>query len=114
MIRHRCRLWIGAAPSEKFIVREDRPDDRPHARAYVKLLAERFPHVQSVALQLLERDPEFRELGEEYEACIESVARLERPGGDEALLREYRALCLRLEGELLRYISEYGGSGGRR
>ena len=32
----------------------------------VKLLAERFPHVQSVALQLLERDPEFRELGEGY------------------------------------------------
>ena len=101
-------------PSDKYLVRAGGPDDRPQARPYVKLLAERFPHVQSVALQLLERDPEFRELCEEYEACTESVARLERLEGDEALLREYRALCLRLEGELLRYISEYGASGGRR
>ena len=101
-------------PSDKYLVRAGGPDDRPQARAYVKLLAERFPHVQSVALQLLERDPEFRELGEEYEACTESVARLERLEGDEALLREYRALCLRLESELLRYISEYGAGGGRR
>ena len=49
-------------PSDKYLVRAGGPDDRPQARPYVKLLAERFPHVQSVALQLLERDPEFREL----------------------------------------------------
>ena len=99
---------------DKFPPRPGGISNKPHAGAYVKLLLERFPHVQSMTLQLLERDAEFCELGEEYEACTESVARLEHSECDEALLKEYRALRLRLEGELLRYLSEYGGGGARR
>jgi hypothetical protein len=76
----------------------------------VKLLLERFPHVQAVSLLLLARHETFRELCEEYEACSEAAERLEHSGGDDAIRKEYSALRLRLEGELLRYISEQSGA----
>ena len=80
-------------------------DDRARLRECLDLLRERFPHVNGVSLQLLERDETFRELGEEYVACTEVVERLTRSGSDEALRREYSALRLRVERELLGYIS---------
>jgi hypothetical protein len=83
-------------------------------RSYVKLLLQRFPHVQSASLQLLERHETFRELCEEYEVCSEATERLEREQRDPPLREEYGALRLRLEGELLRYIEEHGGSRGPR
>jgi hypothetical protein len=82
------------------------PDDRPEVSACVKRVLERFPHVQSASLRLLERNASFRELCEEYEAC--SVA-TERLAATEAIRKEYEALRLRLEGELLRYIADFGG-----
>ena len=75
----------------------------------MKLLSERFPHVQTEAQRLFERNEGFRDLCEEYEACTSAVARLEssRPETDPMRL-EYAALRLRLEGELLRYLQSHG------
>jgi hypothetical protein len=80
-------------------------DERARLRECLDLLRERFPHINGVSLQLLERDDTFRELCEEYVACTEVVERLTRSGSDEALRREYSALRLRVERELLGYIS---------
>ena len=79
---------------------------RATAEACMKLLHERFPHVQALALKRCEQQDSFRELCEEYSACTEVLARLERPDGEASLRSEYGALRLRLEGELLRYIAE--------
>lgn len=86
-------------------------DESLRLRRRLKLLRERFPHVQALSLQLLQQHETFRELCEEYEACTEAAERYSHPGADEALRREYNALRLRLEAELLRYISDHGGSG---
>ncbi|HEY7513611.1 MAG TPA: hypothetical protein VIC87_04005 [Vicinamibacteria bacterium] len=57
---------------------------------------------------LFDRDESFRELSEEYQVCCVAAARLESAeGANEALRKEYGALRLRLEGELLRYLSEH-------
>jgi hypothetical protein len=76
----------------------------------MQLLSERFPHVQAEAQQLFERNEEFRDLCEEYEACAEAFKRLEatRPADDPMRL-EYAALRLRLEAELLRYLHAHQG-----
>ena|SRR5437868_14853371 len=89
------------------------PDEQSRMRKRMKLLQERFPHVQTLSLRLLEQHETFRELCEEYEACTEAAARFEHPGANDALRKEYNALRLRLEGELLRYIAEHDSSGGR-
>lgn len=75
-------------------------------RTCVQLLLERFPHLQSVATRLLENNETFRDLCEEYEACAQAIERLAPPEADVAMFREFSALRLRLEGELLRYISD--------
>lgn len=80
---------------------------RGQEHACIRLLLERFPHLQAVSIHLLERHETFRELCEEYEACTEVVERLAQCEDDDAIAKEYSALCLRLEGELLRYISEH-------
>jgi hypothetical protein len=87
-------------------------DGRVRAEACMKLLLERFPHVQELALKRCEKQDTFRELCEEYWACSEVLARLERPGAEEGLRSEYGALRLRLEGELLRYIAEQSARAG--
>lgn len=81
--------------------------DRGYEHACIRLLLERFPHLQAVSVHLLERHETFRELCEEYEACTEVIERLTHCETDEAIAKEYAALRLRLEGELLRYISEH-------
>jgi hypothetical protein len=82
------------------------------AQASMKLLLERFPHVQALALKRCEREDSFRELCEEYQACSQVLARLEKPDAEASLRSEYRALRLRLEGELLRYIAEQSSRAG--
>jgi hypothetical protein len=78
----------------------------------MKLVLERFPNVQSQATHLFERDEGFRELCEEYEACTTAADRLEASAPrQEQLRREYAALRLRLEGELLRYLQEFENHG---
>lgn len=77
--------------------------------ACLKLVGEQFPHVKERAVLLFGRDEVFRELCEEYEACVGATRRLDasKPH-QEAMQREYVALRLRLEGELLRYLQESG------
>jgi hypothetical protein len=79
----------------------------------VNLLLQRFPHVQAISVQLLMQNPVFRELCEEYEVCNRAAENLARSGSNEAMLKEYRALQLRLEGELLGYMSQHGGDASR-
>jgi hypothetical protein len=86
--------------------------DMARTEAGMKLLLERFPHVQALALKRCEKQESFRELCEEYCATSEALARLEQPGAEAALRREYGALRLRLEAELLRYIAEQSSSAG--
>ena len=52
---------------------------------------------------LFERELLFRELCEDYETCANALA---RQPASEGLRREYSALQLRLETELLRYLHE--------
>ena len=53
----------------------------------------------------------FRELCDEYHVCSETAARMEGAAGAKRAIRdEYVALRLRLEGELLRYMSEHDES----
>ena len=85
---------------------------RVTAEASMKLLLERFPHVQALALKRAEKQDSFRELCEEYWACNQVLTRLERPDAEENLRAEYGALRLRLEGELLRYIAEQSSRAG--
>jgi hypothetical protein len=73
----------------------------------VRLLNERFPHVRDRATCLFEQDETFRELCDDYAACVGTVARLEACGHtSESMRNEYAALQLRLERELLRYLEE--------
>ena len=73
----------------------------------LKLVSERLPNVRAQAARLFDSDEVFRELCDEYQMCSETVMRIEAaPTTDGALQREYAALRLRLEGELLRYLSE--------
>src|SRR5262245_5509137 len=90
--------------------RSDR--SRRVAEACMRLLRQRFPHVQELALRRCEKDESFRELCEEYWACNEVLGRLERPDSEESLRSEYGALRLRLEAELLRYIAEQSARAG--
>jgi len=85
---------------------------RVTAEDCMKLLLERFPHVQALALKRAEKQDSFRELCEEYWACSQVLERLERPDGEASLRAEYGALRLRLEGELLRYIAEQSSRAG--
>lgn len=64
--------------------------------------------MSDVLLHRLMQHATFRELCEEYATCAEVLQRLNTAVSDEAMRSEYTALSLRLEGELLRYISEHG------
>ncbi len=75
--------------------------------ASLRLVSERLPHVREQACRLFECDEVFRELCEEYQACSETAARMEGLQEREAYRKEYLALRLRLEGELLRYLVEH-------
>jgi hypothetical protein len=72
----------------------------------LKLVSERLPNVREQASLLFENDEDFRELCDEYRACSETVARMEDAPDTTALRKEYAALRLRLEAELLRYLAE--------
>jgi hypothetical protein len=72
------------------------------------LVIERFSCVREEAQLLFKQDEAFRDLCEEYQMCCEAAVRMENGArGHEALRKEYGALRLRLEGELLRYLSEH-------
>jgi hypothetical protein len=79
----------------------------------VQLLHERFPHVREISLQLLLQNEVFRELCEEYEVCHRATERLAVGGSSEGMRKEYAALRLRLEGELLKYMSQHENDASR-
>lgn len=89
------------------------PSAGPKQSQYLKLLRERFPSVPDVWLRSLMQHETFRDLCEEYAACAEVLQRLTQSATDDAMRSEYSALSFRLEGELLRYISEHGGGRSR-
>ncbi|HUL78657.1 MAG TPA: hypothetical protein VL691_15445 [Vicinamibacteria bacterium] len=66
-------------------------------------VSEQFPHLRERVACLFERDDIFRELCDDYEACAQALSHQER---NEDLRREYSALRLRLETELLAYLDE--------
>jgi hypothetical protein len=71
----------------------------------VRLLNERFPHVGNRAAALFDRDETFRDLCEDYAACVDTVKRLESANRmSEGMRNEYAALQLRLERDLLHYL----------
>jgi hypothetical protein len=72
----------------------------------LRLVNEQFPHLHDRVAWLFEREPLFRELCEDYEACRLA---LDRQQAAEALLREYSALRLRLETELLKFLHDAAG-----
>jgi hypothetical protein len=69
----------------------------------LQAVSEQFPLLRERVACLFERDEIFRELCEDYEACTLALARQEF---NEGLRREYAALRLRLETELLGYLHE--------
>jgi hypothetical protein len=69
----------------------------------LQLVSEQFPNLRERVACLFERDELFRELCEDYEACAGALA---GQPASEGLRREYRALQLRLETEVLRYLRE--------
>jgi len=66
------------------------------------LVIEHFPDLKCQVERLFARTPAFRELCEDYETCTGALSRQPSP----ALQREYAALRLRLETELLRFLHE--------
>jgi hypothetical protein len=69
----------------------------------LQLVSEQFPHLRERVACLFEREETFRELCEDYEACTQALGRQE---SNEGLKREYSALRLRLETELLGYLGQ--------
>ncbi len=69
----------------------------------LRRVSEQFPHLRERVACLFERDDIFRELCDDYEACAQALSQQER---NVDLRREYSALRLRLETELLAYVQE--------
>ena len=69
----------------------------------LRLVSEQFPLLHDRVAWLFVREPLFRELCEDYEACRLA---LDRHEAAEALMREYSALRLRLETEILRFLHD--------
>ena len=73
----------------------------------LRLVGERLPDVRHRAACLFRSDEVFRELCREYQICHDAATRLAVARcTSQALYREYVALRLRLESELVRYLSE--------
>ena len=74
---------------------------------------EQFPFLRERVVDLFEHDEVFRDLCSEYQACVEALERFgSREPSAEALRKEYAALRLRLEAEMLRHLRE-GPQAGR-
>jgi hypothetical protein len=82
--------------------------DQASQPSSLTLLSERFPHVREWAVRLYGQDESFRDLCQDYEECAGTVARFESAGFPSAAIRrEYTALLMRLERELLRFLEEH-------
>jgi hypothetical protein len=77
----------------------------------LNLINQQFPHLRDQVACLFESDVVFRELCEDYETCTQALA---QQGTSQALRREYAALQLRLETELLQHLQDDANPPGRR
>jgi hypothetical protein len=75
------------------------------------LVIEHFPDLRNEVTCLFARDDVFRELCEDYESCSQALARQE---SNEVFRREYAALRLRLETELLGRLHDEQGPAARK
>jgi hypothetical protein len=75
------------------------------------LVSQHFPHLRDRVACLFERDMVFRELCEDFETCSQALARQEQSQG---LRREYAALQLRLETELLQHLNDAEARNARK
>jgi uncharacterized protein YdcH (DUF465 family) len=75
------------------------------------LVIEHFPDLRNEVAGLFAQDEVFQELCEDYESCSQALARQE---SNEALRREYAALRLRLETELLSRLHDAQGPDARK
>lgn len=93
-------------------VSSSRPSGSGGQPSAIQAVLRRFPSQGEPAGKLYEENDSFRELCGDYRDAVEAFERLEtsRRPGDSGLLGEYRALCLRLECELLRYLETGPGS----
>ena len=74
----------------------------------LKLVSDRFRQVRDRAMLLFERDLDFRDLCDEYAACVATMTRLQFDGpSSEGMRKEYAVLLLRLDRELLSYMEEH-------
>jgi hypothetical protein len=69
----------------------------------LQLVREQFPQLRERVACLFERDATFRELCEDFEVCTLALAHQD---SNEGLRREYAALRLRLETEMLQFLRE--------
>jgi len=90
---------INAGPMRE----SDRPGSMP--KRYVAIVHTLFPHMRSVLDRVLAESEAFRDLVEEYGVCTEVLERQQVRTEPQA--REYAALRLRLESEILQYLSDY-------
>jgi hypothetical protein len=72
---------------------------------YVENVHRLFPHMRRVLDRALHDSEPFRDLVEEYGVCTEVLERQQFRTEPQA--REYAALRLRLESEILQYLSDY-------
>jgi len=74
-------------------------------KQYVEIVHQLFPHMRRVLDRALNESEPFRDLVEEYGVCTEVLERQQHRAEPQA--REYAALRLRLESEILQYLSDY-------
>jgi len=87
-------------------VSSTRPSESGGQPSAIRAVLRRFPSQRQSVGKLYEENDSFRELCGGYRDAVGALARLETPGRprNAQLQEEYRALCLRLECELLRYL----------
>jgi hypothetical protein len=84
----------------------------PAMHPALRSVCERFANLREESARLFDGDTDFRDLCEEFQACASTLARLESSAsGSERVRREYAALLLRLERELLRYLEAHPDMG---
>ena len=74
----------------------------------LQLVSEQFPSLRDRVARRFERDETFRELCHDYESCVAALMRLGETSPE--IKREYAALKLRLEAEMLGYLREPGNA----
>jgi len=72
----------------------------------LKLVSEKFPHIAERLARQVQADEVLGDLCEDLEACASAADRLRACRESAGLRREYAALRLRLERELLRHVEE--------